>query len=124
MKTTVTLLSLIAGLLLFSFCAEKPVPNAAVAGEWKAAAWEVQGVPSPMDKDEVIFTFVLPDAYTASFGTQKEKGTYRVEVDKLYTTAEGQIEKMVGIRQPHPDTLILDMNRQGTQEALILVKSK
>ncbi len=124
MKSIYAHLSLFALLVFASSCAEEVVPNAAVQGEWKAAAWEVQGVPSPMEANEVMFTFSLPSAYTASFGDQMEEGTYRVEGDKLYTTAEGQIEKMVGIRQPHPDTLILDMNRQGTQEALILVKSK
>lgn len=125
MKSTVVLFILTALAVSIISCKEKALPpNAAIQGDWKAIAWEVQGVPAAIEGDEVIFTFALPDAYTATFGEQKETGIYRVEQDKLYTTAINQMEKMVGLRHPHPDTLILDMNRQGTQEALILVKRK
>jgi len=57
------------------------------------------------------------------FFIQLEKGTYYTEADKLYTKGDGQIEKMVRYQLTGSDTLMLEMNRQGTYEQLYLKRN-
>ncbi|MEO1259259.1 MAG: lipocalin family protein [Bacteroidota bacterium] len=96
--------------------------NHRIVGSWQGTSWKVKGQPSGRDASEVVFEFKADDAYTAAFGPQKETGTYRLVENKLYTTANGQAEKMVQITLAAVDTLVMDMNRAGTLEELVLVK--
>lgn len=111
-------------ILLITAC--KPEPKFDITllyGEWTGADWLVQGKSSGRDAREVRFTFDQSNNYTASYGEQKESGTFRVEGSKLYTTAEDKIEKVVKVDRISTDSLFLDMNRVGQAEQLILVKN-
>lgn len=110
--------------LPWSSCSDKTARNHELEGTWTGISWSVKGRPSDADPSRVIFTFNLPDRYSASFGRQEERGTYYLDQHRLYTTAEGQLEKKVGMERPHPDTLILMMNRMGTEEVLTLVRGR
>jgi len=68
--------------------------------------------------------FEADGTYAATFGSQNEAGTWRLEGDKLYTTAGGQVQKMVRLPRLSADTLVMDMNRAGTAETMVLVKRK
>lgn len=110
-------------LLFITACKSEPKFDITLLhGEWTGADWLVQGKSSGRDAREVRFTFDATNTYTASYGEQKESGTYRVEGDKLYTTAEDKIEKVVKVERISADSLFLDMNRVGQAEQLILVK--
>ncbi len=98
--------------------------NQKIIGKWQGVSWEVQGQPSGRNAAEVVFEFHADDTYSAAFGPQKEAGAFRLVDDKLYTTARGQVEKMVAIRLVATDTLVMDMNRVGTAEQLVLVKNE
>ncbi|PIY31807.1 MAG: hypothetical protein COZ08_08155, partial [Bacteroidetes bacterium CG_4_10_14_3_um_filter_42_6] len=76
------------------------------------------------DVQSVTFMFEENGTYAATFGTQQEAGTYRLEGDKLYTNAQGQVQKMVKLPRLAADTLVMDMNRSGTAETLVLVRSE
>jgi hypothetical protein len=91
-------------------------------GKWQAVSWKVNGKESERDYKSVGFEFKTDDTYSASFGGQAEKGTYRLAADKLYTTGENKIEKMVKLSTLTADTIVMDMNRAGESEALILAK--
>jgi hypothetical protein len=113
--------------VLFTFlfliaCANPPSEDTSLTGKWKGVGWMVNGQDSGRDADAVVFEFQPQQAYSATFGAQTEAGKYRKENNKLYTTADGQAEKMVEITFRGKDTLLMDMNRAGTPETLILVK--
>jgi hypothetical protein len=117
------LFSLIAllGLMLYACGGEQE--TLPVQGDWQGISWNVNGKPSDRNVSAVRFSFSKNDnTYQAAMGSQEEKGTYRLSGEKLYTTAEGKAEKMVQIALPSPDTMVMQMNRQGDLEELILVK--
>ena len=108
-------------LFTLSNCAtEKKVEP--VLGSWQAIGWLVDDKDSNRDISSINFEFNEDGNYSANWGKQGEKGTFEVKDDKLYTTGEGQIKKMVKFTISNLDTMVMDMNRVGTEEQLILVK--
>jgi Lipocalin-like domain len=107
--------------LLFAHCKQednKPL----LIGKWQGVSWKVNGKESGRDYKSVNFDFKMDDTYSTAFDTQLEKGTFRLAGDKLYTTGENKIEKMVKLSTLTADTMVMDMNRAGESEALILAK--
>ena len=100
-------------------------------GTWNGVDWRVQGKSSGRDASSVTFVFA-PEiggkedsgagTYIAAYGSQKEKGSFKIKGDKLFTTAEDKIEKVVRIAKITADTLVLGMNRVGQEEELVLVE--
>jgi DNA-directed RNA polymerase alpha subunit len=111
-------------LALFLVACQQEETKALLQGDWMGVSWKVNGEESGRVEAGVQFHFDAEDTYTATYGDQVEKGSYRVRSGKLYTVAENKIEKMVGIARLTPDTLIMDMNRVGTAEELVLVRKK
>lgn len=109
---------------LFLACnQEKDAKTELLLGKWKGVAWNIAGKPSDFDVSQVSFEFKADGTYSASFGEQTENGTFKLKDSKLYTTATGnKIEKMVALPTLTRDSIIMDMNRQGQAETLILVK--
>jgi hypothetical protein len=99
-------------------------------GTWNGIDWKVKGVSSGRDASSVNFVFAPlgnnlalgEGSYLATYGNQKEKGSFQLKGDKLYTTAEDKIEKVVRIVHLSADTLVLGMNRMGQDEELILIE--
>lgn len=118
------LLPSLAIAFLVTACSDRTSRNHELEGTWTGVSWTVKGQASDPDPYRAVFTFSLPDRYTASFGQQQESGTYYLDRHRLYTTAEGQLEKKVGMERPDPDTLVLLMNRMGTEEVLILARQR
>ncbi|MEY3194611.1 MAG: hypothetical protein RIQ78_708 [Bacteroidota bacterium] len=115
--------------LLFA-CATAPTFNPELlVGTWNGVDWRVQGKSSGRDAASVSFVFTpltghesVEGLYMAVYGDQVEKGQYKIKEDKLYTTAEDKIEKVVRIVHLSADTLVLGMNRMGQEEELVLVE--
>jgi hypothetical protein len=118
------LLLLVALSTVFTLSSCEPVENdnEQIHGKWQAISWEAAGVETLSDEATVTFEFKTDDTYVASSGSSEEAGIYRLETNNLYTTAKGQIEKMVEIKLPSIDTMIMNMNRAGTAEVMTLVK--
>jgi Lipocalin-like domain len=118
-----TILTLISFTFLFANCKQednKPL----LMGKWQGTSWLVNGKESGRDYKSVGFQFNSDDTYSASFGGQAEQGTFRLAADKLYTTGENKIEKMVKLSTLTADSIVMDMNRAGESEALILTKKR
>lgn len=109
-------------MILFTACEERRAADALLTGTWQGVEWQLDGSDSDRDAAAVKFEFDGEGAYIATYGKEVERGVYRLKGDKLYTTAKGQIEKMVALPQMTQDTLIMDMNRVGQKETLILLK--
>lgn len=106
----------------FASCKEDDSKKNLLIGKWKGVSWKVNGKESGRDFGSIKFEFQMGDLYTASYGGQVEKGSFRLSGDKLYTIAENKIEKMVKLASLKADTLIMDMNRAGESEQLTLIK--
>jgi hypothetical protein len=98
--------------------------TALLIGDWKAVSWSSGGVETSRDAQGVSFSFSADGRYTAQYASEKEAGNFRLSSDKLYTTADApqKIEKAVRLSKISADTLIMEMNRTGQPEQLILVK--
>ncbi|MEZ4948908.1 MAG: hypothetical protein R2769_11245 [Saprospiraceae bacterium] len=112
----------VLGILIFSACQSKTI-DPKIPGKWAGYQWMVEGNDSGRDVSGVTFSFEENGNYNANYGDQIEKGTYYTENDKLYTKGEGQIEKMVKYQLTGSDTLMIEMNRQGTYEQLYLKRN-
>ncbi len=107
--------------ITFSNCKQddkKPL----LLGKWQGVSWKVKGKDSGRDVNSISFEFKNDDSYSTAFETQKEHGSFRLVGDKLYTTGENKIEKMVKLSTLKADTIVMDMNRAGDAEELVLVK--
>jgi hypothetical protein len=100
---------------------EKDPKTELLYGTWKGSAWIIAGQPDN-NASSVNFDFKGDGTYSAGFGGQAEKGTFRLQDGKLYTTAENKIEKMVALAKLTKDSIVMDMNRQGQAEQLFLIK--
>ncbi len=116
-------ITLLAGILWVGCNTGESTPPA-ILGNWTGVLWTVENESSGRDAGAVRFSFDQTKHYEASFGGQQEKGTFKVDGNKLYTTAEGQMQKMVKIIRLGADTLEIEMNRAGTKENLILAKTQ
>lgn len=96
--------------------------KALLVGDWKGTEWLVNGNLSEYDASKVTFHFANDGGYTSDFGGDKEKGTYIIRDDKLFTTPDRQLEIMVLISKLTKDSLVFDMNRSGQSETLTLIK--
>lgn len=92
-----------------------------ILGRWKGVEWTVEGNPADYDPKEVHFSF-SKEGYSSDFGGEKEKGTYYLRENDLYTTPDNQMEIMVQIARLTKDTLKFNMNRGGQSETLTLVR--
>ena len=115
------LLSMIALLLLFSSCGNTE-NNKLIIGNWSGTAWLVNGQPSELNATGTNFSFNEKGEYSLKYNESKEKGTYKVENDMLFTTAAGEKEIMVKITRITKDSLVFDMSREGQPETLILLR--
>jgi Lipocalin-like domain len=113
---------IIAFLLLMLSCNNNSENNKLIIGNWSGAEWLVNGNPSDMNAKDTHFTFNDKGEYTFEYAGNKEKGTYKIENDMLFTTPVDEHEIMVKIIRLTKDSLIFDMNRGGQPETLTLLK--
>lgn len=126
-----SLLGLVFATTLLFACKSEPKFNPELmVGTWNGTDWKVKGKSSGRDASTVNFVFApftgddASGTYMAAYGSQKETGSYKIDGDRLYTTAEDKIEKVVRIINLNADTLVLGMNRMGQEEELVLVVAK
>lgn len=106
-------------------CGETENNNSQIYGNWKAISWTSAGMETLDESSNVTFQFNNDETYFAKSGeVTSEEGIYRLTGTKLYTTAKGQIEKMVEAELSGTDTLTMNMNRSGTSETMILVREQ
>jgi Lipocalin-like domain len=116
----ITLLLTLAILLLTS-CADTK-NNKIIIGSWHATQWEANGKPLDRNVETTFFTFTDKGTYTYENAGKIEDGTYKVEIDNLFTTAKGKQEIMVKIVKATNDSLVFDMNNGGQAETITLIK--
>ena len=119
-------------LLLFTFlslfltnCFEAPksIAEEEIHGTWIGLSYK-QGETMNNDVASIGFKFLDDKTYMGVYGEQVEEGIYRIEGNKLYTTAKGLAEKNVELQYVSQDTIVMKMNRVGVIEILTLGRDK
>jgi uncharacterized lipoprotein NlpE involved in copper resistance len=107
--------------LLLASCADNK-NNKIIIGRWHGVQWVADGKPLNRNIETTYFTFTDKGTYTFENNGTVEAGTYKVEIDNLFTTAKDKQEIMVKIVKLANDSLVFDMNNGGQAETLTLVK--
>lgn len=73
---------------------------------------------------KVGFQFKEGGHYQYQNQSLNEKGSYKIQGGRLYSTPENELEIAVDIEKLTVDTLIFNMSRAGVAETMLLVKEK
>lgn len=115
------LVGLLAVLLLLFACGDSKYKQL-IIGNWAGSEWLINGKSAGAGAKSTAFSFTDKGEYTFENDGNVQKGTYKVEKDKLYTTPLNQQEIMVRIAKLTQDSLVFDMNRGGQSETLTLLR--
>ena len=118
------LLKFLACILVLSSCSNPESENnkKMILGNWSGAEWLIDGKPADRNVQATSFSFDDKGRYHFDYPGTKEQGTYKIENDLLYTTAEKKLEIMVKIKKLTRDSLVFDMNNNGQAEMLTLLR--
>ena len=86
-----------------------------ILGEWELTSWKV-GNSNENITGKMTFMFEENGRYEVDYGNDKEKGSYYVEGNNLYTTEDGQMKKMVRLVELNQEVMSFEMNRSGRLE--------
>lgn len=92
-----------------------------LVGDWGTASWTVLSSGASVDQ-KMDFHFESEGMYVVDYGTEDEKGAYYLSGEYLHTKENGAIEKSVKITKLTKDTMMIEMNRAGRLERVVLVK--
>lgn len=112
----------VIALLALASCQKANDKNPALLGNWQGMEWLIFDKPSGIDAAQVSFEFKDDGTYSARFGDQNQRGTWRTEKNKLYTTETGKQEILVKLLKADGAVLEFEMNRGGQKEVLKLKK--
>jgi hypothetical protein len=119
MKSSTFLILTIIAVFLFS-CTDS-FDESLLHGDWKTTDWYILDTNQKIN-NQMDFSFDADRRYTIDYGTEKEMGKYWIAVDYLHTVEDGKAEKKVRIVNLNADTLLMEMNRGGQLERLVLTK--
>jgi len=114
-------LLIICSLLLLASACNSLYDATLLHGNWKVSSWKVvssgQAINQKMD-----FNFNPDESYHIDYGSQKEEGRFYIAGEYLHTKEHQGIEKSVLIQKLTKDSLVLNMNRAGSLEEIVLVR--
>ena len=119
---SILLLPLFALLLSCGNSKEQTETHRKLKGKWSGVEVTVNG--EPQQGFVVGFNFDTDTSYSYRGGAYEEKGSYYLDGNKLYTQAEGDLEKKVEIAKITDDSLFLNMNQAGADMRMILVREE
>ena len=91
-------------------------------GQWKTDSW-IENNSGQEIAHTMNFNFDHKSHYTVDYGSMKEEGKYWIMGPYLHTIEKGEAEKKVLIKSLSKDTMIIEMNRTGSLERVVLLKS-
>jgi hypothetical protein len=108
--------------LFFACSAADKETEALLQGRWAGDSWFIEDVLKSYDMSRIYFEFQDGNRYEARLGDSFEKGTFRVYGDKLYTQNGAAAQIVTNINKLTTDSLVINMNRGGQREQLILIR--
>jgi len=94
-----------------------------IIGKWTCAEWKVMGTNQLSPDMNVGFQFKEGGLYEYHNQGLNEKGSYKIQGNKLYSTPENELEIAVEIEKLTTDTLIFNMSRAGVAETMLLIRT-
>ena len=113
--------SLIILTLLFISCANK-YSETEMYGKWSVSKWVVEST-GELITNQMDMEFNSDRKYSIDYGPKIESGDYWISGDYLHTIGEGQTEMSVKILELNADSLVIQMNRSGDLEKVILIRN-
>lgn len=113
---------LLFSVLLFFTACDLIYPSRKLLGKWQCVSWTVGGNAGNYNIQQTQFNFKDNDLYEATINGHAEKGSFYVEGEKLMTTADGSMQIVTMIEKVTPDSLVLNMNREGVAEQMTFLK--
>lgn len=108
-------------IVLFTSCSDNEYKKL-IIGQWKCTEWKVKETNKLTEDIKVNFQFKEGGLYEYHNQSLDEKGIYRIQGGRLYSTPENELEIAVDIEKLTPDTLVFNMSRAGVAETMLLVK--
>jgi len=96
--------------------------EAKLIGHWDGDSWFIEDQLKSYDMSRIYFDFMDGNRYEARLGDSFEKGTFRVYGDKLYTQNGAAAQIVTNINKLTSDSLVINMNRGGQREQLVLIR--
>lgn len=106
--------------LLLVGCADK-YSKTDLLGDWGVSEWKKESSGAAIS-NKMDMNFKTDGQYTIDYGAKKENGKYWISGDYLHTVAEGKSEMSVRIMNLNSDSLVMQMNRGGDMERVVLLK--
>lgn len=116
-----TLLPYLTILLLCALACNSVYDITLLHGSWQVASWREVANGYTIDQ-RMDFEFNADKSYLIDYGSEKELGSYYLAGEFLHTKEDGGIEKSVRIKSLSSDSLVLNMNRAGSLEEIILIR--
>lgn len=113
---------LILSVLLTFLACNSAFDASLLNGNWKVSTWQVVSSGKSISQ-KMDFVFNTDKSYLIDYGSEKETGTYYIAGQYLHTKENQGIEKSVLIQKLTRDSLVLNMNRAGSLEEIILLRS-
>lgn len=119
-----TLLRVRFALLLFIFtlilsaCSDK-YSKTDLIGKWKVDSWKIESTGKTVN-NKMDMKFDEDGKYLIDYGSKKESGEFWISGEFLHTQAEGKSEMSVRILGLNSDSLVIQMNRGGSMEKVVL----
>jgi len=115
---------LVKGAVLFlmitiSSCADK-YSETDMHGDWKVSEWKKESS-GKIISNKMDMNFNPDGQYSIDYGSKKESGKYWIKGEYLHTVAEGKSEMSVKILNLNSDSLVMQMNRGGEMERVVLL---
>lgn len=110
--------------LMFACSAADKEAESKLIGQWNGESWYIEDRLKTYDMSRIYFKFQEGNRYEARLGDSFEKGTYRVYGEKLYTQDGAAAQIVTKIEKLTADSLIINMNRGGQREQLILTRAQ
>lgn len=123
MRLLVQLFSILIILCLQSCSFEDKEKTELILGTWHGSEWYIEGELHTYDMRRINFEFSPGNIYKAQLGDSQERGTFRIYGNKLYTQDGAAAQIMTNVEKLTSDSLVINMNRGGQREQLILLKA-
>jgi len=102
-------------------CQQQKWPDEALHGQWDSSSWINLNTQKEISS-QLDFNFKSDGRYELDYGTKLVEGKFWIESDYLHTIEDQQSEMKVKILSLNQDSLVIDMNRGGHMERVILLK--
>jgi len=90
-------------------------------GAWSVKEWTVESSGKTVS-NKMDMNFEVDGQYAIDYGSKKENGKYWINGEYLHTVAEGKSEMSVRILDLKTDSLVMQMNRGGELEKVLLLR--